>query len=353
MAFSLFDHPHFSKLLQRLEIVELFSPAAELEAMLRFETALAEAEADLGLISGEASDAVAEAVARFQAQESELADGIAQDGLAIPTLVKCIRDTMPEAYRRHLHFGATSQDVIDTGLVLRLKQVLFFFRQDLETVSTTLNTLATEQGDTKVMGRTRMQRALPITFADRLAVWKGPLDRQRDDLDRLENVVLAVQFGGAVGTLDKLGDKGHLVRKALAERLGLTDHGRPWHAERDRIADFAGWLTKISGSAGKIGQDLALMAQNEVGEVELASGGSSSAMPHKRNPITAEILVTLARFNAGHLASIHHAMVHEGERSGSAWTLEWLILPEMVAATAASLKLLNESLSGLTVTAPD
>jgi 3-carboxy-cis,cis-muconate cycloisomerase len=203
------------------------------------------------------------------------------------------------------------------------------------------------------MGRTRMQRALPITFADRVAAWKSPLDRQLDALGALERDLLVLQFGGAVGTLDKLGERGSLVRAALARRLGLADPGRAWHAERDRIADLAGWLAKISGSLGKIGQDLVLMAQNEVGEAVLAAAGSSSAMPHKRNPVQAELLITLARFNAGQLGALHQAMVHEGERSGAAWTLEWLILPAMVAASAAALRLSKDCLGGLTVVSSD
>ncbi len=317
--------------------------------MLRFEAALAEVLADLDIIPKDAGIAIGTAIRQFQPATDKLAAGIRRDGVIGPSLVECLRQEIAEAHRAHVHVGATSQDLIDTGLILRMKQALTLLRRDLEAILASLERLAARQGDIRIMGRTRMQRALPITFADRLSAWKSPLTRQLQALDGLENHVLAVQFGGAVGTLDKLGERGPKVRAALAERLGLVDPGRPWHTERDRIADLAGWLAKVSGSLGKIGQDLALMAQNEIGEAILASSGSSSAMAHKRNPVQAELLVTLARFNAGHIAAIHQSMVHEGERSGAAWTLEWLILPEMVAATAAALMIGKDCVDGLTV----
>jgi len=133
--------------------------------------------------------------------------------------------------------------------------------------------------------------------------------------------------------LDELG----MSAAELARRLGLAD-GPCWHSERDCLADFASWLSLVSGALGKIGQDVALMAQNEIGEVKLAEGGGSSAMPHKSNPVRAEVLVALARFNAGLLGAEHQALVHENERSGAAWTLEWLTLPQMVAATGAAMR---------------
>lgn len=353
MAFSLFDHPHFSALLRHDEIADLFGPDPEVAAMLDVEAALAEAEAELDVIPSAAGAAIVASIRQFQPKADDLAEDIRVDGVIGPGLVRRLRMEVAEPYRHHVHVGVTSQDVVDTGLILRMKRGLAILGRDLDALLNSLDTLSSRQGKARIMGRTRMQRALPIAFADRVATWKSPLTRQIDALNDLESSVLAVQFGGAVGTLDKLGEQGPAVRAALAKRLGLVDPGRPWHAERDRIADLAGWLAKVSGSLGKIGQDLALMAQNEVGEAVLASGGSSSAMPGKRNPVQAEILITLARFNAGHVGTLHQAMIHEGERSGAAWTLEWLILPEMVAATAASLMIAKDCLDGLTVVSSD
>ncbi|TIW68692.1 MAG: 3-carboxy-cis,cis-muconate cycloisomerase, partial [Mesorhizobium sp.] len=152
--------------------------------------------------------------------------------------------------------------------------------------------------------------------------------------------LLVVQFGGAAGTLDRLGDKAAPVRAALAAKLGLGDAAQ-WHSQRDALADFAGWLSLVTGSLGKFGQDIALMAQGGM-DIKLSAGGGSSAMPHKQNPVKAEALVALARFNATQLAGMHQALVHEQERSGAAWTLEWLILPQMVVATAGALRLAAE-----------
>ncbi|MGI9452424.1 MAG: 3-carboxy-cis,cis-muconate cycloisomerase [Geminicoccaceae bacterium] len=352
MAFSLFDHPHFSTLLRHHEIADLFDADAELSAMLRFEAALAEVEADLDVIPKDAGAAIAASIRAFKPPYDILVQGARRDGLIVPSLVASLRDAVPEAYRAHVHFGATSQDVIDTGLILRMKQALAILRRDLEAVLSSLNKLSSDRGETQIMGRTRMQRALPIRLKDRLSTWISPLARQLESLDVFEKNLLAVQFGGAVGTLDKLGDRGPAVRAALAERLGLVDPERPWHADRDRVADLAGWLSKVSGSIGKMGQDLVLMAQNEIGEASFESGGTSSAMPHKKNPVQAEILITLARYNAGQVGLIHQSLVHEGERSGAAWTLEWMVVPGMFAATGASLMIAKSCLDGLTVNSP-
>ena len=349
MAFSLFDHPHFSALLRHQGIADLFSAEAELSAMLRFEVALTEVEAELGVIPNEARAAIVEAIQTFQPPMDVLAEGVRRDGLIVPSLLSSLREAVPDAYCEHVHFGATSQDVIDTGLILRLREALSILRSDLEAVLGCLDRLASDMGETVIMGRTRMQRALPIAFKDRIATWASPLARQVDALSDLEGKLLVVQFGGAVGTLDKLGKRGSEVRTALAGKLGLIDPGHPWHADRDRIADLANWLTKVSGCIGKIGQDLVLMAQNEIGEAVFEGGGISSTMPHKKNPIRAELLITLARHNAGQITSVHQSMVHECERSGAAWTLEWMVVPSMVAATAASLMIARDSLNGVTV----
>ena len=347
MTFSLFDHPHFKTLLGCEDLKALFTPEAEIAAMLRFEANLALAEADAGVIPNVSAAAIADAVGRFEPDMEALGAGVARDGLVVPTLIATLRDVLDEDHCPHLHHGATSQDVIDTGLVLRLKAALSLFRDDIERIITGLEKLSREHGHQPLMGRTRMQRALQVRVADRIGIWKGPLIDQIEALNRLEGHVLAVQFGGAVGTLEKLGEKGPAVRARLAERLDLVDPGGCWHTDRGRIADLAGWLSKISGVLGKIGQDVALMAQNEIGEAVVSGGGRSSAMPYKRNPIGAELLVTLARSNAAHLGGLHQALVHEGERSGSAWTLEWLILPPMVATAGAALAVAEKLLDQL------
>lgn len=347
MTHSLFDHSHFRMLLVREDLTALFTVDAEIEAMLRFEAALADAQADTGLITRAAALAIADVSQSFVADDNTLVAGVARDGLVVPTLINELRKFLGEPHRHHLHFGATSQDVIDTGLMLRLKDTLALFAGDLESVIAKLEVHTATSGSHSLIARTRMQRALDIHLADRLGIWKSPLEYHRSVLKDLCDHALAVQLAGPVGTLSKLDDKGPEVRRRLADRLDLVDPGGSWHTDRSRIADIANWLSKVSGSLGKIGQDIVLMAQNEIGEAVIEGGGLSSAMPHKKNPVLAELLVTLARYNAGQLGILHQALIHENERSGSAWTLEWLVLPQMVATTGASLQLASNVLDTL------
>lgn len=352
MAYSLFDHRHFSTILQHDRIAALFSEEAEIDAMLRFEGILAAVEADLDIIPKAAGKVIETTAATLRPQSERLMIGIQRDALVVPILVQILREAVGTEHGRHVHFGATSQDVLDTGLILRLREALTILRNDLAMVISTLEDFKAKLGKVEIMGRTRMQRALPITFGDRIDTWTEPLFHHQDTLMSLGSRLLTVQFGGAVGTLDKLGDDGPNVRAALAKRLKLADPGRAWHAQRDRIADLAHWLSQVSGGIGKIGQDLMLMTQNEIGEITLASTGTSSTMPHKRNPVQAELLVTLARLNAGKIATMGQSIIHEGERSGVAWTLEWFVLPEMVATTAASLMIAKTVLEGLEMGSP-
>jgi 3-carboxy-cis,cis-muconate cycloisomerase len=264
-----------------------------------------------------------------------LSAAVARDGVVVPDLLRQLRGAVGEPHGDKVHFGATSQDVIDTALMLRLKPVVDRLDALLADVVARLDALQSRFGTRPLMARTRMQAAIPITVADRVSSWLAPLERHRARLAVIRPELLVVQFGGAAGTLEKLGDKAAAVRKALAQKLGLGDAPQ-WHSQRDRLADFAGLLSLITGSLGKFGQDVALMAQDGA-EIALSGGGGSSAMPHKQNPVAAEVLVALARFNATQLSGMHHALVHEQERSGTAWTLEWLLLPQMAVAAAASL----------------
>ena len=264
---------------------------------------------------------------------------MARDGVVVPELVRQLRAAVAEPHAAHVHFGATSQDVVDTALALRLKPIVTRFDHRLSELIEQFAALDKRFGGNALMALTRMQPAIPIRVSDRIGAWRRPHERHRDRLAEQSPRLLVVQFGGAAGTLDKLGDRADAVRRALAGRLGLADAPQ-WHSQRDSIADFASWLSLVSGSLGKFGQDVALMAGR--GEITLAGGGGSSAMPHKRNPMAAEVMVALARFNATQLSGMHQALVHEQERSGAAWTLEWLLLPQMVAATAAALRLARD-----------
>lgn len=337
MSVSAFDHPWLSALLGDEEIARHFTIAAELRAMLEFEVALSMAQAEFGIIPMEAAQAIAATALTFQPDVPALATGTARDGMVVPDWVSQLRRAVGTPHGDHVHFGSTSQDVLDTSLVLRLRPVLDVLATRLNAFDSRLATLAAGHGSTAAMARTRMQRALPITWADRIGAWRAPLARHQKRLQELSPRLLVVQFGGPVGTLDKLGDKGPSIAATLASRLDLAVPAVAWHTARDVLAEFAGWLSLLTGSLGKIGQDIALLAQNEIAEVTVAGAGHSSAMHHKQNPVLAEILVTLARFNATQLSAMHQALVHEQERSGAAWTLEWMVLPQMVVAAGAAL----------------
>ena len=337
MSVSVFDHPWLSALLGDEEIARFFDVGSELRAMLDFETALAAAQAEAGIIPNAAAEAIARAAPRYQPDMDALAAGTLRDGMVVPNWVEQLRRHIGPPHDQHLHFGSTSQDVLDTSLVLRLKSALALLAQRLEDVDARLAALTQQYGKQPAMARTRMQRALPIAWADRIAAWREPLRRHLERLTELKPRVLVLQFGGPVGTLDKFGDHGRALAKALGRRLDLPAPELCWQNARDNLAELANWLSLVTGSLGKIGQDIAMLAQNEIGEIVLAEAGKSSAMHHKNNPVAAEILVTLARFNAAQVAAMHQALVHEQERSGSAWTLEWMILPQMVVATGAAL----------------
>lgn len=328
------------------ETAALFADEADLAAMLQVEAALAAAEADAGLIAPEAAARIAVVCALFEPDEAGLAAGMAQDGVVIPALVSQIRAAVGEPHASAVHRGATSQDIIDTSLVVRLKRVVALFESRLDGLAAGLSALRDRDGGKHLMAHTRMQVALPFRTADKLATWAAPLRRHKARLEEIKGRLLVLQLGGPVGTRAELGDRAEAVAAAMAARLGLGA-APPWHAQRDGLAEFGAWLSLVSGTLGKVGQDIALLAQTEVAAVRLAGGGRSSAMAHKQNPVSAEVLVALARFNAGLLGTLHGALVHENERSGAAWTLEWLVLPRMTLTTGASLRLATTLLDGL------
>jgi 3-carboxy-cis,cis-muconate cycloisomerase len=336
MSVSVFDHPWLSPLLGDAETARHFTPEAELRAMLAFEVALAKAEAAHGVIPAEAAAAIARAAETYKPDMAALAGATARDGMVVPDWIDQLRRSVGALHGAHLHFGSTSQDVLDTSLVLRLKPAVEILDARLAKLDERLAEMSRKHGGQALMAHTRMQQALPITWADKIAAWRAPLLRHRQRLAELQPRLLVLQFGGPVGTLEKLSDKGPAVAATLAQELGLAPTDC-WHTARDNLAEFASWLSLVAGSLGKIGQDVALLAQNEIAAVTVTGGGKSSAMHHKANPVLAEILVTLARYNAAQLSGMHLALVHEYERSGAAWTLEWMVLPPMAVATGAAL----------------
>ena len=354
----------FSPLFLDGTVARAFSTEATLAAFVGFEAALAEALGDAGLADPAQAAAAAAAIRGFRPDLARLAAAIPDDGLAVPDFVAQlkahVRGAAPDGadLLPLVHAGATSQDLIDTGTVLALRAVSDHLAEGLQGLVDRLAALDAAFGARPLMARTRMQAALPVTVADRLAVWRLPLEGHLDRLAQLRPALERVQFGGAVGDrrlpAGPGAGAGDLVASTLAARLGLGPSPRAWHAMREGLAEYAGWLSLVTGSLGKIGLDMALMAQQGVDAIAFAGGGRSSAMAHKQNPVRAELLVAFARANAGALAGMHHALVHEQERSGAAWTLEWIELPAMAMTSAAAVARADELLAAVTrIGAPD
>ena len=319
------------------EVAALFGDDVHLAALLSVESALARAEAACGLIAAEAAERIVEVCRSLVLDRDSLHHGTVKDGVVIPDLVRQLRAAIGEPHAGAAHLGATSQDILDTALALQLKALFDLIDRRLAHVLTLLDDWAAREGEVVLMAHTRLQRALPFTARDKLATWAEPLRRHRERLAATRRSALTVQIGGPVGTGDSFRGHAPAIIAAMADELGLSA-APAWHAERDRIADVGHLLAQIAGSLGKIGQDVGMMAQNEVGEIRLAGGGKSSAMAHKNNPVGAEVLVALARFSAGLQGTLLQALVHESERSGAAWTLEWMVLPPLAETAGAALR---------------
>ncbi|MCB1475624.1 MAG: 3-carboxy-cis,cis-muconate cycloisomerase [Rhodobiaceae bacterium] len=339
MSASLFDNPLFSELVGDREVQQLFSPEADIAAMLDFEAALANAQAAYREIDESDARAIVEVAEAFKPDIAALAAGAARDGMIVPALVKALREKLDEPQRASLHKGATSQDLIDTSLAVRLGHVFTLFEQRLAEIEDALSVIAENSGEREIMGVTRMRAAIPIQLSHRLSEWRRPLAECRIRAGGVRKLVCVLHLGGAVGDRRDIGKEKLDIANHMAAALDLGFDSTRRQSSRGWVADTGHWFALVSGSLGKMAQDIVLMAQDGVGQVRLTEGGGSSAMAHKVNPVAAEVVIALARFNATQIAGLHQAMIHEMERSGAAWALEWMILPQMAAASGAALLL--------------
>ncbi len=322
------------------EMRSLLSEDRQFAEMVRFEVALAQAQSACGVIPAAAAADIAERLEGFTPDLQAIGAGSESAGVPVPALVAQLRAAVGGESAAYLHWGATSQDAMDTALVLVLREVIDSFDRQLDGLIATLAARAREHRETAMLARTRMQQAAPTTFGLKVAGWREPLLRVQARLTELRPRLLVVQLGGAAGTLAPLGNDGQTVRKALADALDLGVSAMSWHTQRDGIAELASWLSLLTGALGKIGLDVGLLAQNEVGEIRetgQAGRGGSSTLPQKSNPVRSEALVTLARYNASAVSGVHQALLAEHERSGAAWSLEWLTLPNMMLAASGAL----------------
>lgn len=322
------------------EIETLLGDPAQLAAMVQIERALARAAAEAGMISTDAAAAIETGLVDFTPDWDDLAAGMARDGVVVPALVAQLRRRIAAPHAEALHKGATSQDIIDTALMLQLASVIVILADRLTSLLNALESIVERHGAQPMMAHTRMQRALPYTVAAKLATWIAPLRRGLAELRAIRPSLLVVQLGGPIGDRSSFGSHGDAIARSLAKQLDLG-LAEPWHSARDQLIGFASLLALLTGTLGKLGADVAILAQNEIGAVTIAGGGGSSSMAHKSNPVNAEVLVALARYNAGLVGTLHQSMVHENERSGAAWTLEWLTFPRIVVTAGASLRVAN------------
>jgi 3-carboxy-cis,cis-muconate cycloisomerase len=345
----------FDKLFRYEAIDRIFSDREYIQSLLDFEAALARAEAKTGVISAADAQIIAAACHAEQFKIEELAAQAAHSGnVAIP-LVKKLTELVAKQNKdaaRFVHWGATSQDAMDTGVVLQLRCALEAVDQDLARLTSTLARLVDKYRATPVAARTWMQQALPTTFGFIVAGWLDAILRHRSRLSELRARNLALQFGGAVGTLAALSGRGPTVAKALAEELLLPLPSIPWHTHRDRITEIAVALGLCTGTLGKIARDISLHAQTEIAELAEPAGegrGGSSTMPQKRNPVTCATVLAAAQRVPGLVSTMLSAMVQEQQRALGGWQAEWETLPEIVCLSGGAVHHMTEMLSGLHV----
>jgi 3-carboxy-cis,cis-muconate cycloisomerase len=338
---------------ERMQAV--FGELGCLQRMLDVEATLALCQAELGMIPAAAAASIARCCDAGRIDQKQLTQAAGQAGnLAIPLVrqLTAIVARDDEKAAAWVHWGATSQDIIDTGLVLQMRDALTVLRADLNACGDAVANLARRYRDTPQIGRTWMQHALPISFGFKAASWLDGLNRQRQRLDEMQARVLALQLGGAVGTLASMQGQGLPLAQAMARRLELTLPDMPWHAQRDRVAEVAAWCGLLTGTLGKIARDISLMTQTELGEVAEPSApgrGGSSTMPHKKNPVGCAVALAAANRMPGLVSGMLAGMAGEQERSLGGWQAEWEALPEIFSLAGSALEHMTTVLTGLQV----
>jgi 3-carboxy-cis,cis-muconate cycloisomerase len=330
---------------------EVFSDHALICRYVEVEIALAKAEARCGVIPQATADKIA---ARTDVTALDF-DALRREtdivGYPILPLVHQMVQQCGEA-GRYVHWGATTQDIMDSALVLQLRAGLAIIEQDVAALRRILADLSQRHRDTPMAGRTHLQQALPVTFGYKTAIWLSMFDRHAERLAQLKPRVLVGQFAGAAGTLASLGDKGFAVQQALCEELGLGVPAATWHVARDGLAESVNYLALVTGSLGKIALDIMIMASTEFAELYepfVKGRGASSTMPQKRNPISSELMLAASKAVRQHAGLMLDAMVQDFERATGPWHAEWMAIPESFVLTAGALHQAKFALSGLIV----
>lgn len=352
MPASLYDSPYYADQFSTPAMRALFSDEGRFQSWLDFEAALARAEATCGVIPAEAAEAITAAAAPDNLDPAVMKEIYEKVGFAIVPLVKQLTAACPEDAARYVHWGATTQDVLDTGLVLQMRAGLAMIGAELDGVIAALVTLARDHRDTPQAGRTFQQHAVPITFGYKVAGWLDEALRHRARLADIRDRALAVQFGGAVGTLAPLRDKGPEVRAALARELELRDPDITWHTGRDSLAEVIFWLGLVGGLLGRIGTEVAMLMRSEVSEVRepyVPGRGASSAMPQKRNPIACPQIIAISNRLRALVPQMMESQIQEHERGIAAMPVEWMVIPEAFLLASGALAHARPMLEGLDV----
>jgi 3-carboxy-cis,cis-muconate cycloisomerase len=352
MSINPADSQIFGTLYGTDEIRAVFSDHAHLQFMLDVEAALARGESKIGVVPAPVADAIARAARVENLRLDYIAESTRRVGYPVVALVKELSRIAGDEAARYIHLGATSQDILDTALVLQLRAAFAIVRRDLIAIARALAERAAKFRDTPIAGRTHLQHAVPTTFGLKCAGWASPLVTHVERLDQAASRILVVQFGGAAGTLAALGANGAAVVEALAHELGLGVSELPWHAQRDGFAEAAALLGLICGSLSKFALDVSLMMQTEVGEISEPHSdgrGGSSTMPQKRNPIASEYILAATRNVHALVPVMLGAMVADHERATGPWQSESLALPQCVALTAGALAHARSIAEGMTV----
>jgi 3-carboxy-cis,cis-muconate cycloisomerase len=346
------DSQIFGSLYGTDEVGQLFSDNAHLQFMLEVEAALARAESKLGLVPASVAETIGRAARLENMRLDYIADSTRRVGYPVVAIVKELGRIAGDEAARYIHLGATTQDILDTALVLQLRRAFAMVRRDLIAIARALADRAIQFRDVPIAGRTHLQHAVPTTFGLKCAVWASPLVTHLERLDQAARRILVVQFGGAAGTLAALGADGPAVVEALAHELTLGVPDLPWHVQRDRFAEAVTLLALICGSLSKFALDITLMMQTEVGEVsephEEGRGGSST-MPQKRNPIASEYIIGAARAVHAMVPVMLASMTADHERATGPWQSESFAIPQCVALTAGALANARSLAEGMTI----
>jgi 3-carboxy-cis,cis-muconate cycloisomerase len=351
VTFSALDSELLGPLFATDAMRDVFSDRSRVAKMLRVEAALARAQAGLGLAPRELAAAI-EAISADDLDIAALGRDTAIAGVQTIPFIKAVREKLPTGLERAFHKGATTQDIVDTALVLQMRDGLQLIGVDLARTISGLTNLARTHRATPCVGRTYGQHAVPLTFGYKVAVWATGIAESGAELPRLRSRVLAASLGGPVGTLATFGDKGPALLDAFARELNLTAPPIAWHGLRGRMAETGAWIATMLGTLAKMASDIVHLMSTEVGEVAepyVPGRGGSSAMPHKRNPVGSTVVIAAHAAAAGHVTTLLSAMAVSHERPPGLWHAEWLAVPQLFGLASGALREAVAMAEGLTV----